>query len=44
MYCYGYTFRLRNDHKDCFGGYRGRLHGNHQAGLKLYGLRTLKVL
>ena len=44
MYCYGYTGRLRTDYRDCFGGYRDRLHENHQVGLKLYGLRTLKVL
>ena len=47
MYCYGYTGRLRTDYRDCFCGYRGslgRLHENHQVGLKLYGLRTLKVL
>ena len=44
MYCYGYTGRLRTDYMDCFGGYRGRLHENHQVGLKLYGLMTLKVL
>ena len=44
MYFYGYTSRLRTDNRDCFGGYRGRLHENHQVGLKLNGLRTLKVL
>ena len=44
MYCYGYTRRLRTDYRDCFGGYRGRLLENHQVGLKLYVLRTLKVL
>ena len=44
MYCYGFTGRLRTNYKDCFGGYRGRLHENQQVVLKLYGLRTLKVL
>ena len=44
MCCYGYMGRLKTDYKDCFGGYRGRLYENHQVGLKLYGLRTLKVL
>ena len=43
MFCYGYTGRLRTDYRDCFGDYRDRLHENHQVGLKLYGLRTLKV-
>ena len=36
MYCYGYTGRLRTDYRDCFGGYMGRLHENHQVGLKLW--------
>ena len=47
MYCYGYKGRQRTDYRDCFGGYRGtwgRLHDNHQVVLKLYGLRTLKML
>ena len=44
MNCYGYTGRLRTDYRDCFGGYRGRPHENHQVGLKLYGLRTLNAL
>ena len=44
MYCYGYTGRLRADYKGCFGGNRGRLDENHKVGLKLYGLRTLKML
>ena len=44
MFCYGYTGRLRTDYRDCFGGYRGRLHKNHPVRLKQYGLRTLKVL
>ena len=35
---------LAEDYRDCFGGNKGRLHENHQVGLKLYGLRALKVL
>ena len=31
-------------HNDCFGGNKGRLHENHHVDLKLYGLRTIKVL
>ena len=44
MYCYGYTGRLKTDYKNCFGGYRVRLHENNQVGLKLKGMITLKVL
>ena len=44
MYYYGYMGRLRTDYRDCFGGYRGRLHENHLVGLKLYEMRTLKML
>ena len=40
MHCDGYKGRLRT----CFVGFSGSLHENHQVGLKLYGLRTLKVL
>ena len=31
MYCYGYKGRQRTDYRDCIGGYRGRLHDNHQV-------------
>ena len=34
MYCHGYTGRLRTDYRDCFGGYRGRLHENPSGLIK----------
>ena len=44
MYCDGYKGRLRTTMIALVATKVTRLHENHQVDLKVYGLRTIKVL